>query len=225
MKFDGNLWANWPLSFRLIRLTCCPFTIPRFSHLTDVHTGKIIFLHGASSSGKSTIAKLLQNTIDEPFWHVSIDHLRDSGVLPLDRIRSGEFDWKDLREAFFSGFHHSLSAYAKAGNNLIIEHIVDTKEWMSLLVELLSPFDVYFVGIHCPLDVLEHRERERKDRPVGDARRDFETIHRHATYDLELNSTLPPEENIASLIAAWKKRTSHSAFRRMAEEAKGLKAS
>jgi chloramphenicol 3-O phosphotransferase len=40
-----------------------------------VHTGKIIFLHGASSSGKSTIAKLLQNTIDEPFWHVSIDHL------------------------------------------------------------------------------------------------------------------------------------------------------
>ncbi len=41
----------------------------------------IIFLHGASSSGKSTIAKELQSRIEVPFWHISIDHLRDSGVL------------------------------------------------------------------------------------------------------------------------------------------------
>jgi chloramphenicol 3-O phosphotransferase len=66
-------------------------------------SGKIIFLHGASSSGKSTIARRLQATIDEPFWHISIDHLRDSGVLPMDRFRSGAFAWKDVRNAFFDG--------------------------------------------------------------------------------------------------------------------------
>jgi len=59
--------------------------------------GKIIFLHGASSSGKSTIARALQARIDEPFWHISIDHLRDAGILPSARITSGEFKWPEMR--------------------------------------------------------------------------------------------------------------------------------
>ena len=179
--------------------------------------GSIIFLHGASSSGKSTIARLLQATIDQPFWHLSIDHLRDSGVLPMARIRSGEFRWQDLRGAFFDGYHRALPVYVQAGNNLILEHIVDTPEWMRLLVSLLSPYDVFFVGIHCSLEELERRERARRDRPLGDARRDFETIHRHAIYDLEIDATLAPAENVASIIATWKRRTAPSAFQRMAE--------
>lgn len=171
------------------------------------HTpGKIIFLHGATSSGKSTIAKLLQATISEPFWHVSIDHIRGAGVLPLERIRSGEFPWGDLREDFFNGFHHSLPPYATAGNNLIVEHIIETEEWRELLAELLAPFDVFYVGIHCPLPELERREKARGDRPLGGARKDFETVHTGMVYDLELDGTLPPEENVKRLIEAWEQR-------------------
>ena len=55
----------------------------------------VIFLYGASSSGKSTIAKALQKRIENPFWHISIDHLRDAGVLPTERFKSGEFLWSD----------------------------------------------------------------------------------------------------------------------------------
>ena len=179
--------------------------------------GKIIFLHGASSSGKSTLARLLQSTIDAPFWHISIDHLRDSGVLPMARINSGEFSWRELRDAFFDGYHRSLPVYAAAGNNLIIEHIVDTREWMDFLVTLFRPFDVFFVGVHCPLEELERRERGRGDRPVGDARRDFESIHRDALYDLEVDSSGEPAENVATIIAAWKRRSLPSGFQRMAE--------
>lgn len=181
-------------------------------------SGKIILLNGATSSGKSTIATLLQAKIDEPFWHFSIDHLRDAGVLPLDRINSGEFKWSELRDSFFGGFHHSLPAYVQAGNNLIVEHIVETKEWMDLLVDLLEPFDVYFIGIHAPLQVLERREAERGDRPVGGARKDFETIHLHAIYDFELDSTLLPEQNVDLLLQAWKKRTQPSAFKQMSSQ-------
>lgn len=56
---------------------------------------QIIFLHGASSSGKSTIAKALQKRIEKPFWHISIDHLRDAGVLPTERFKNGDFRWAD----------------------------------------------------------------------------------------------------------------------------------
>jgi chloramphenicol 3-O phosphotransferase len=53
--------------------------------------GTIIFINGASSSGKSTIARALQARLEDPFWHISIDHLREAQVLPFDRIRSGDF--------------------------------------------------------------------------------------------------------------------------------------
>lgn len=177
--------------------------------------GKIILLNGATSSGKSTIAKVLQERIDQPFWHISIDHLRDAGVLPIARIRSGEFKWETLRNAFFDGFHHALPAYAAAGNNLIVEHIIENKQWLDLLVKLLAPFDVYFVGIHCPLDELERRERDRGDRPIGDAHKDYATVHLHTHYDLELDSTIAPEANVNLLLSHWKQRVGQSAFTAM----------
>ncbi|WP_319533257.1 hypothetical protein [uncultured Cohaesibacter sp.] len=70
-------------------------------------TAQILFLHGASSSGKSTLARALQDALPVPFWHISIDHLRDSGVLPSHRFKSGEFDWKAARPRFFDGYHQS----------------------------------------------------------------------------------------------------------------------
>lgn len=68
-------------------------------------SGKVVFLNGASSSGKSALAWALQHSLEEPFWHFSIDHLRDSGVLQLERIQAGEFDWPMLQPAFFDVFY------------------------------------------------------------------------------------------------------------------------
>lgn len=179
------------------------------------HRSRIILIDGASSAGKSTIARRLQQRLPEPFWHYSIDHLRDAGVLPLERIRSGEFPWAGQREAFFDGFHHSLPALAGAGNHLIVEHIVETETWMATLVRLLEPFDVFFVGVICPVDELERRERARGDRHRGDARRDVETIPVHA-YDLELDGTLDPDRNVERLLEAWRRRQPPSVFQQMA---------
>lgn len=179
--------------------------------------GKIILLHGASSSGKSTLARRIQATLPEPFWHVSIDHLRDAGVLPSARIASGEFRWRDMRSDFFDGFHRSLAAFASAGNNLIVEHILDTAGWLEDLARLLSPFDVFLVGLHCSQEVLIAREAVRGDRPIGSAAKDHDTIHRGMLYDLELHNDRTPDENAAWLIAAWKERGARSVFAGLAE--------
>ncbi|WP_430424741.1 chloramphenicol phosphotransferase CPT family protein [Phenylobacterium sp.] len=178
-------------------------------------TGKAILLNGASSRGKSSIARAVQARIGEPFWHFSIDHLRDAGVLPLDRIRSGEFPWSDQRDAFFDGFRQSLKAFLAPGNNLIVEHIVETPAWMQQLTILLESADVFFVGVHCPLADLERRELARGDRPIGSAACDFHNIHRHAVYDLELDGTHSPETNAHRLIGEWAARERPSAFDRL----------
>ena len=183
-------------------------------------TAKIIFLHGASSSGKSTIAQGLQARLPLPFWHISIDHLRDSGVLPTLRFNSGEFDWKAARAPFFDGFHRSLAAYASAGNNLVLEHILDTAGWMDQLVVLFAPFDVFFVGVHCPLDELIRREALRGDRPIGSAAKDFGSIHQRQVYDLEVHSDRDVVENVEGILAAWMDRPADSVFSRMAPQRK-----
>ncbi|HEV7345592.1 MAG TPA: AAA family ATPase [Devosia sp.] len=177
-----------------------------------VEPASIIFLHGASSSGKTTLARALQDCIELPFWHISIDHLRDAGVLPSARIQSGAFNWKTMRKPFFDGFHSSLAAYAAAGNNLIVEHILDTPGWQGELAEMLAPFDVYFVGLHCPLDELKRREAARGDRPPGSAEQDFRTIHVGRNYDLELETLDGCEANVAAILAGWRDDRPRSRF-------------
>ncbi|KFC62884.1 Chloramphenicol 3-O phosphotransferase [Devosia sp. LC5] len=177
-----------------------------------VEPGKIIFVHGASSSGKSTIARGIQAQIGLPFWHISIDHLRDAGVLPMARFKSREFDWKAARVPFFDGFHRSLAAYAAAGNNLVLEHILDTPGWLDDLVALFAPFDVFFVGVHCPLPLLIEREKARGDRPLGSAERDFHTIHQCMEYDFEVQTDSDAPGNVERVIAAWETRAGESFF-------------
>ncbi len=177
--------------------------------------GRVILLHGASSAGKSSIARAAQERLDTPFLHLSIDHLRESGVLPLARFGNGDFAWPDHREAFFRGFHAALPAFAGAGNDLLVEHIVETPAWLGALVQLLGAFDVFFVSVDCPLAELERRERQRGDRPAGEARRDFESLSLDARYDLELDGTVPPEDNAERLIAAWRGRSGPSSFELM----------
>jgi chloramphenicol 3-O phosphotransferase len=177
---------------------------------------KIILINGASSAGKSTLARLLQQKLNEPFLHLSFDHLRESNALPMARIQNGELDWALMRPAVFDGFHLSLPAFAKAGNNLIVDHIIEQEQWMADLVQLLAPFDVFFVGVHCPLPELERRERHRGDRRIGDARTDFHSVHRFTEYDLDIDATQPTEGNVARLIMAWQSRSRPTALERMA---------
>jgi chloramphenicol 3-O phosphotransferase len=90
---------------------------------------------------------------------------------------------------------------------------------MQRLLRLLGRFDVFFLGVHCPLEELERRERERRDRRIGEARADYETTHEFGIYDFEVDSTVPGDRNVEAVIAAWKARQRPSAFERMAQGA------
>ena len=182
-------------------------------------SGKIILLNGASSSGKSTLARGLQHNLDGPFWHFSIDHLFAARVLPKTRIDAGEFPWSGLCRPFFDGFHRCLPALADAGNNLIVEHIIEDESWIPRLLRLLGSLDVFFVGVRCPLHELERRERERGDRRIGEAKSDYAITHTFALYDMEVDATLPADRNVDSIIAAWKARALPNAFDRMVRRA------
>jgi Chloramphenicol phosphotransferase-like protein len=69
----------------------------------------------------------------------------------------------------------------------IIERQGDEGERESNFFEW-SNHPVLFVGVDCPLEELERRERERGDRSPGQAKWQYEHIHGHATYDITVNT-------------------------------------
>ena len=183
-----------------------------------VPPGKIILINGPSSSGKTTLALALQKQLDLPFIRFSFDLFLDHKAFPLEQIKVGRFSWEQMRPSVFRGLHQCLPALATAGNNIIFDHIIETKGWLFEPVSLISDLDVFFVGVHCSLQELEQREFQRGDRRPGEASEDFETVHSISTYDLEINSEHPLEENVTLLIKAWKERKRPSALDKMIEE-------
>jgi len=184
----------------------------------SLNTGKIIIINGPSSSGKTTLALAAQKQFDIPFLRFSFDLFLDNQVLPLDQIRNGSFSWEAMRWSVFHGIHQCLPALAKAGNNLIFDHIIESKSWLEDLLQSVSGLDVFFVGLHCSLPELERREAERGNRRSGEARTDFETVHNITSYDLELNSENALEDNVKLLIEMWKIRKRPSALDRMMQQ-------
>lgn len=167
--------------------------------------GRIILLNGTSSAGKTTLSHALRAQLAEPFCLYASDQLADAGFRPPapHQRHAG-------RERFFDGFHRSIPAFAAAGNDLIIEHIVESQNWADQLAALIGHLDVFWIGVHAPLAVIEQRERERGNRQPGEAAYHLKT-HQYCRYDLEVDTSSGPIEAIAaSVAAAWQARKVHS---------------
>ena len=180
---------------------------------------QIILLNGASSAGKTTLGRALQAHLPHPYFYFSSDQLVEAQVLPaVDRqADAGPWAWRTVRPRFFDGFHRCIAALAAAGNPLIVEHVLEHQAWCDELVRLLAPFDVFFVGVHCPLDELERRERTRGDRRPGEGRAHLaEGVHTWGPYDFAVDTAAhTPAANAARIAAALPLRPRPSAFRQM----------
>lgn len=192
--------------------------------------GIIIILNGPSASGKSSIQNELQKQFSSLYLKVGIDTFFDAlianpdlsnfeqtkefsqytndGIL-IRGVRLGN-DAEGMPvvplkigpagDKIISGMHAAIAAYAKRGNNLIVDYILYKPEWRMDLLEALKDNKVYFIGVKAPLSVLEERERKRGTSPVGHARSHYATVHHAMTYDLELDvSSKTPAEAAAQI--------------------------
>lgn len=171
-----------------------------------MQSGRIIFLNGTSSAGKSTLATAIRATLPEPFSYFASDQLAEAGFRPAkDKVR-GFGAWGE-RDRFFDGFHRSIAAFADAGNDLIVEHIVEQKSWADQIRHLTAHLDVFWVGVHAPIEEIERREQERGDRSIGEARYHLKT-HDYCSYDVEVDTSEPRDRIVTRIVEAWRQRLS-----------------
>jgi chloramphenicol 3-O phosphotransferase len=115
-------------------------------------------------------------------------------------------------------------AAAAAGNDLIVEHIIEFRAWRESLATLLDGLDVFLVGVHCDLAEIDRRERDRGDRRIGEGRPHVETdlIHTFGPYDFEVHTTnAVPSAVTASVLAAWRVGTRRRALRQGISDSRG----
>ncbi len=162
--------------------------------------GRIILLNGTSSAGKTTLAHALRPKLPASFCYYASDQLADSGFRPNDpEARHAG------RERFFAGFHQSIPAFARAGLDLLVEHIVEEQSWADTLMQALRTFDVFWVGVHASVDAITARERQRGDRMIGEALFHLRT-HAFCRYDCEVDTTQSLDVVSTTIVQQWEHR-------------------
>lgn len=168
--------------------------------------GKVIVLNGPSSAGKTTFCRALQQTLDEYWWHVQMDTfttMQPTWVMPEpapgERVHP---TWEhDLRlQRFLTGWYQSVRALALAGNNVIAEGGFLKREWLWEQAQALDGIESLYVGVFCPLEEIERRELARGDRKPGYARSQYDLVHQHGPYDVNVDTSVLDPAAVAQVI-------------------------
>jgi len=175
---------------------------------TEKREHMIIFLNGASSSGKTTIASALQELSSAPLLVFGIDKFL--AMMPKKYIGRGEkakegFQYKVIQEGaepiakVVSGKYgakvantapYVIEALASCGHNVIVDEVILSEDNLKQYVKILREQKVYFVGVRCSVEELDRREISRGNRVLGLGRDQINQVHKHAKqfYDLELDT-------------------------------------
>ncbi|MCC9205010.1 chloramphenicol phosphotransferase CPT family protein [Arthrobacter sp. zg-Y769] len=170
---------------------------------------QVIVLNGGSSSGKSSIARALQELLPG-IWltfgvDTFIDALPDRGDSPRagityepDGTISFTAEHRDLERAWYMG----LSNMARSGARLILDEVVlSGGAGQERLRATFSGIAMMWVGVRCNSDVAAFREGQRSDRVEGMARHQALTVHTGVAYDVVVDTTNRKTEACARDIA------------------------
>ena len=204
--------------------------------------GRVILLNGTSSAGKTTVARMIQQLRPEPIQHIALDQFRDGlpdrfrglnspagtpgarglNVVPV-RGRPGEpevsgtaIQFGDVGLRMLTGMRHAIAAFAKAGNDVVVDDMRLDPNYFSDYLTALAGIDVIFAAIHCNQATLDQRETERPGRFPGTAVLHAHSVHAECIYDVEVDtSTMSARQCAKSILAAERTPPNPCAFDRL----------
>ena len=187
-----------------------------------MNPGKIIMLNGTTSSGKSTLLSILQDTFPEPYLDAGIDKFlfmlpdRFLHTKLFDDVLGKASEAGPLGLQLMSGMHRSIASLSQTGLNVLADHVLIEEAWARECAALFSTLPAYLIGVRCPLAMVELREKGRGDRTAGQARKQFEVVHQFSEYDLELDTHMLSIEKCVLQIVELVTTQEPAAFKRMA---------
>ena len=164
--------------------------------------GKIIFLNGVSSSGKTTLSRILQKRSPDSCFLLPVDIINE--ISPQKGSRSYDVRFTADPKPVMSAFFGCVKAFSDNGQNVIVDTIF-TKDAHFTLNNCLDVFPdcdypVLFVHVICPLEELRRREKERGDRKTGWAESLLSKLDPQYMYDITVDTHNSTTEECANKI-------------------------
>ena len=142
-----------------------------------------MLLNGASSAGKTTLARAFQDQRQEPWFHLALDQFRDGmppayrglnspegcpgarglNVVPVTRgeRRVTEVRFGDVGQCMLAGMHRAIRAFALAGNDVVVDDLCLEPSILQDYLVALEGLWVLFVAVRAPLEVVQSGDAPR----------------------------------------------------------------
>ena len=161
--------------------------------------GRIIFLNGVTSSGKTSIVEALQERNDIFFYVVANDLFEQ--MIGEKYLRDDY--WKYLSEVIIM-MYHTAKLYSDMGKNVLIDGILvereEIKPHYERLLEILKDNPLDIVEVYCPIDICRKRNHMREDRYEMQSDEQLELMTKNIKYSMKVDTSVYSSAECADII-------------------------
>ena len=161
--------------------------------------GRIIFLNGVTSAGKTSIVEALQEREDVFFYVVANDLFQE---MIGERYLQQNY-WKYLSDVIIM-MYHTAKLYSDMGKNVLIDGILverdEIKPHYRQLLEILQENPLDIVEVYCPLEVCRERNIARGDRYETQSEEQHSLMAKDIAYGLRVDTSLHSPSQCAEQI-------------------------
>ncbi len=161
--------------------------------------GRIIFLNGVTSAGKTSIVDALQSQEDIFFYVVANDLFQE--MVGENYLRADY--WKYLSEVIIM-MYHTAKLYSDMGKNVLIDGILVEREEIKphyhQLLEILKDNPLDIVEVYCPLDICRQRNIIRGDRYETQSLEQHDLMAKNIKYSVTVDTSVYSSEECAEQI-------------------------
>ena len=161
--------------------------------------GRILYLNGVTSSGKTSIVEALQARRDIFFYVVANDLFQET----IGEEYLKEDYWKYLGEVIIM-MYHTAKLFSDMGKNVIIDSILVERDGIAphyeRMKEILRENPLDIVEVFCPLDVCRQRNIDRGDRYETQSEEQAGLMAKGIQYSLRVDTGILSPEECADVI-------------------------
>jgi adenylylsulfate kinase/chloramphenicol 3-O phosphotransferase len=166
--------------------------------------GKILYLNGVTSTGKSSIVNALRSSGKLDFYYLSDDIFEDN-------IIDVEYDapnyWSELADAVFL-MYRTAKLFSDHGKTVVIDSmLMENKEFSphySRMLDIFRDNPLYVIDVSCPLEICRQRNLQRLDRHEFQSHEQAAVMAKDVAYALHLDtSVLTPEQCAQQILTTF----------------------
>ncbi|KOR90301.1 phosphotransferase-like protein [Paenibacillus solani] len=164
-----------------------------------MNKGRIIFLNGVTSSGKTSIVEAMQNYSD-PFFYVVANDLFENTI--GDKQLRTDY-WKYLSEVIIM-MYYTARLFSDSGKNVLIDGILverpELKPHYNRVTDIFHGYPLDIVEVYCPLDICRKRNSERGDRREDQSDEQNRMMSQNIRYSCSVDTSINTPEECAEII-------------------------